>query len=217
MNPNADMRNLTENLWGQLLQRRSSRGGLQDLHLLSLGWEKLLLGGFIVRFPSPALRVRSSQSTKITITAAQTLPAQSNLLPPQESTAWAAEIRGLHPRAFSFGLFGLLGRWHRILVRVDKRLRNSYTKSHVSPTLYRHIYLYVPSSVSSLIEPNDGRRWLLDLDPSGVLQGEGEESREWKWSPQGIEVSRGKAGFGCKGAVDAIMRKREREALYKGP
>jgi hypothetical protein len=76
---------------------------------------------------------------------------------------------------------------------------------------------YVPSSVSSLIEPKDGRRWLLDLDPSGVLQGEGEESREWKWSPQGIEDIRGKAGFGCRGAVAEAMVNERGKALYKGP
>jgi hypothetical protein len=29
------------------------------------------------------------------------------------------------------------------------------------------------------MEPKDVRRWLLDLDPSGVPQDEGEESREW--------------------------------------
>lgn len=35
---------------------------------------------------------------------------------------------------------------------------------------------YIPST-SSLMEPNDGRRRLLDLDPSGVSHDEGEDSR----------------------------------------
>lgn len=35
---------------------------------------------------------------------------------------------------------------------------------------------YIPST-SSLMEPNEGRRRLLDLDPSGVSHDEGEESR----------------------------------------
>lgn len=67
------------------------------------------------------------------------------------------------------------------------------------------------------MEPKEGRRWLLDLDPSGVLQGEGEESRGWKWSPQGIEESRGKAGLGCEGAgVTEVMVQRKRPSI-KGP
>jgi hypothetical protein len=42
---------------------------------------------------------------------------------------------------------------------------------------------HIPST-SSLMEPKDGRRRLLDLDPSGVSQqDEGDESREC-WSTQ---------------------------------
>jgi hypothetical protein len=81
----------------------------------------------IMRFPCPALCLQLAQSAKITVAAAETLAPQSNLLPPQESTTRAAEIRGLlHLKAGTLDLalgLGLLGRWG--LVAVHERLRNS--------------------------------------------------------------------------------------------
>ena len=50
------------------------------------------------------------------------------------------------------------------------------------------------------MEPNDGRRRLLDLDPSGVSQEEGDESREWM-STQGDVESRVLMGLRCKGSA----------------
>jgi len=66
---------------------------------------------------------------------------------------------------------------------VHKRLRNTCSDEQQSSYIqYFSSYLGekgdIPSSVSSLTEPNDGRRRLLDLDPSGVSHEDGEESRE---------------------------------------
>lgn len=71
-------------------------------------------------------------------------------------------------------------------------------------------------STSSLMEPKDVRRRLLDLERPGVSQEEGDESRECS-SPQGPVVNRGMVGVRCEGAeevTEAMVRER---ALYKGP
>lgn len=53
------------------------------------------------------------------------------------------------------------------------------------------------------MEPKDGRRRLLDLDPSGVSQEEGDESREWM-STQGDVESRVLTGLWWKGAAGGV-------------
>lgn len=66
------------------------------------------------------------------------------------------------------------------------------------------------------MEPKDGRRRLLDLEPSGVSQEEGDESRECS-SPQGPVVNRGMVGVGCEGAEGVTEAMVKERALYKGP
>lgn len=63
---------------------------------------------------------------------------------------------------------------------------------------------------SSLMDPKDGRRRLLDLDPSGVSQEEGDESREC-WSMQGEFESRVLIGLMCVGTAGGF----EREVMVK--
>lgn len=68
------------------------------------------------------------EGPEITITPAQTLPAQANLLPAQKSTAGAAEVGGLleHFRNVGFGGFFV----RRVVdVGVDKGLRDAF-KNH---------------------------------------------------------------------------------------
>jgi len=72
---------------------------------------------------------------------------------------------------------------------------------------------YIPS-VSSLIEPKDGRRRLLDREPSGESQEEGDESREALGkSPLGAVVKRGMAGLAGEeaGVTEAISVASERD------
>lgn len=77
--------------------------------------------------------------------------------------------------------------------------------------------------MSSLMEPKDGRRPLLDLDPSGVSQEEGDESREWMSTQGDVDESRVLMGLGCKGAAgvverEVMVREKSERALYKrGP
>ena len=67
------------------------------------------------------------------------------------------------------------------------------------------------------MEPNDGRRLPLDLDPSGVLQGEGDESREWHGSQPGPVVKSGILGLLCEGGIVIDSMVRESGPSIKGP
>lgn len=55
----------------------------------------------------------------------------------------------------------------------------------------------VPST-SSLMEPKEGRRRLLDLEPSRVSHEAGDEPRDWGDSLDGVVVKRGGVGFGWR-------------------
>lgn len=67
---------------------------------------------------------------------------------------------------------------------------------------------HIPST-SSLIEPKDGRRRLLDLDPSGVSQGD--DSREVWESAHGEVDKRVLICLRCRGATE----EEETEAIVK--
>jgi hypothetical protein len=154
-----------------------------------------------------------AEVAEIAITAAQALASQANLFPPQEATAGAAEVWTLlHVGGGNVGLGRLLG--GTTLVAVDERLRNTWSRASTSAAI-REREGYIPS-VSSLIEPKDGRWRLLDREPSRASQEEGDESRETMGiSPVGAVVKRGMAGLAGAGAgagvTEVILEASERD------
>lgn len=114
----------TQNLRRDLLQRRSPgwRQYLFHLDLGGLGRPQLSAG--IIRLPRPATALLVAEVAEIAIAAAQALASQTNLFPPQEAAAGAAEIwTRLHVAGGNIGLGRILG--GITLVAVDERLRNT--------------------------------------------------------------------------------------------
>lgn len=131
----------------------------RHLQFLLLHWCRLARRSDIGRIPGPAAGMQVPQAAEIAVAPTQTLATQPDLLPAEKTAAWAAKV-GLHLNRAALGglLRGLFD------VGIDEGLGNAYDVLVIChDTILARPLIYIPST-SSLMEPNDSRRRLLDRE-----------------------------------------------------